>query len=104
MLRSGSRSKAAGSLDHLPFQIVHTGFRGPFPAYSGRDLHKANLAVFAVFPGTKISFLVNDAPDQRRVKPVDIRLPGNHAVIAMDPILVEKIGTEKECDNCEATD
>ena len=79
MFRSGSRSSAGRILGHLPFEIFHAGFSRPLAADRRRDLHQANLAVFAVFPGTEICFLVNDTPHEIGIETIDAGLPGNQA-------------------------
>ncbi len=67
--------QAGRTLIHLPFQLVHAGFRGPLAADCRRDLHQPDFAVFAIFPRTEISLFVNNAPNQIGIEPVNGGLP-----------------------------
>src|SRR5262249_51843826 len=76
---------------HLWLEFSHPGLRGPFPAHDGGDLHQPNLPILTDLPGTEVGFFVDDAPDKIRVDAVDLCLASNDAIIAMYPVLVEKI-------------
>src|SRR6185312_6840408 len=61
-------------ISHLSLELTHAGFGRPLSTDGGRDLHQSDLAVFAMFPRTEVGFLVNDAPNEIRVKMIDVGL------------------------------
>ena len=71
-------------------------FRGPVGKRTRRNLHHPDLAVASILPGTKVTLFVSDAPDQIRIDPIACRLARNHSIVAMNPIVIEKV--KSRCD------
>jgi hypothetical protein len=82
-----------GVARHLLRKLAHPRLRSPLAPDRRRHLHQPDLGVLTDLPRAEIRLLVNDAPHEIGVEPVDARLPRDERVETMNPVLIKKIET-----------
>jgi hypothetical protein len=54
-------------------------------------LHEANLTITALHPTAEITLFVSNTPNQIRIDAITRRFARDRSIVAMNPILIEKV-------------